>query len=118
MLPVKLSREFRNLDGVKLRPAVAADIDAVLAFWKASAEDTNREDDRRAVERLLTRDPEALLLAVAGTEIIGSVIAGLGRLANPSVPRRRAGGLAPMRHLEGTDGTGRATLRRCRLAQS
>jgi len=76
MLPVEMSRDSRNLASVKLRPAVAADIDAVLAFWKTSAEDTNREDDRRAVERLLTRDPEALLLAVAGTEIIGSVIAG------------------------------------------
>lgn len=76
MLHVEKSKESRNLDSVKLRPAGAADIDAVLAFWKTSAEDTNREDDRGAVERLLTRDPEALLLAVTGTEIIGTVIAG------------------------------------------
>lgn len=76
MPSVEMSRESRNVDGVKLRHAVAADIDAVLAFWKASAEDTNREDDRVAVERLLARDPEALILAVAGTEIVGSVIAG------------------------------------------
>ena len=76
MLPVETSKEFRNLDYLELRPAVAADIDAVLAFWKTSAEDTNRADDRDAVERLLVRDPEALLLAVADSEIVGSVIAG------------------------------------------
>jgi len=73
---VEMSGDSRNLEHVQLRHGVAADIEAVLAFWKASAEDTNREDDRGAVERLLVRDPDALILAVKGTEIIGSVIAG------------------------------------------
>jgi len=76
MWRVETSKEPRDLDVLVLRPAAVADIDAVLAFWKASAEDTNREDDRGAVERLLARDPEALVLAVAGAEIVGSVIAG------------------------------------------
>jgi ribosomal protein S18 acetylase RimI-like enzyme len=59
-----------------LRPAEHDDIDAVLAFWRDHAEDTDRQDDRRAVEQLLARDPAALLLAVEGRDIVGSVIAG------------------------------------------
>jgi ribosomal protein S18 acetylase RimI-like enzyme len=58
------------------RLAVEADIDEVLGFWRSSAEDTDRHDDRPSVELLLRRDPDALLLAVAGDEIIGTVIAG------------------------------------------
>lgn len=59
-----------------LRSAVADDIDALLAFWQASAEGTDRADDRPSVERLLERDPGAVLLAVEGEDIVGSVIAG------------------------------------------
>lgn len=44
-----------------VRPAVAADLDAVLAFWKTAAEGTSISDDRDGVERLVARDPEALL---------------------------------------------------------
>lgn len=46
-----------------VRPAVADDLDAVLAFWKTAAEGTSISDDRDGVERLVARDPEALLLA-------------------------------------------------------
>jgi ribosomal protein S18 acetylase RimI-like enzyme len=63
-------------NGHVLRAGGAADIDRLLAFWRTSAEDTDREDDRVAVERLLLRDPEALILAVEDDDIVGSVIAG------------------------------------------
>jgi ribosomal protein S18 acetylase RimI-like enzyme len=63
-------------DNVTHRAAVEADIDAILDFWRSSAEDTDRDDDRPSLARLLQRDPDALLLAVVGDEIIGSVIAG------------------------------------------
>ena len=63
-------------DDVTHRPATVADIDAILDFWRSSAEDTDRHDDRPSLERLLQRDQDALLLAVAGDEIVGSVIAG------------------------------------------
>jgi ribosomal protein S18 acetylase RimI-like enzyme len=60
-----------------LRPATAADIPALLAFWKLAAEDTNRSgDDSAAVSALIARDPEALMLAVDGDEIVGSLVAG------------------------------------------
>src|SRR5690349_21003112 len=73
MLPRKTGRVA---DNVKHRAAVDADIEAILDFWRSSAEDTDRNDDRPSLARLLHRDPDALLLAVVGDEIIGSVIAG------------------------------------------
>ena len=84
----------------ELRPATAADLPAVLAFWRLAAEDARRPaDSAAALEALLARDPEALLLAVdpATAELVGTVIAGwdgwrchLYRLAvHPD--RRRAG---------------------------
>ncbi|GAA2401576.1 N-acetyltransferase [Catellatospora methionotrophica] len=59
-----------------LRTADSADIAALLAFWSYAAENTSREDSAQAVAALLARDPDALLLAVDGDEIVGSLIAG------------------------------------------
>jgi len=59
------------------RPAVSADAAAVLAFWSTSAEDSHRpSDSAAAVERLVESDPDALLLALDGDEIVGTVVAG------------------------------------------
>ena len=59
-----------------LRPATAADVPAVLDFWKVAAENTNRADSGPALERLLERDPAALTLADVDGRIVGSLIAG------------------------------------------
>ncbi|MEU0782093.1 GNAT family N-acetyltransferase [Streptomyces sp. NPDC006173] len=59
-----------------IRAAAPEDLDAVLAFWKTAAEGTSISDDRDGVERLLARDPESLLLAERGGELVGTVIAG------------------------------------------
>ncbi len=59
-----------------LRTADTADIEPLLAFWKTAAENTDRDDAAAAVAALLARDPAALLLAVDGDEIVGSLIAG------------------------------------------
>ncbi|MEU8788389.1 GNAT family N-acetyltransferase [Streptomyces sp. NPDC048643] len=61
---------------LRIRAAVPEDLDAVLAFWEAAAEGTSISDDREGVERLLARDPESLLLAERGGELVGAVIAG------------------------------------------
>ncbi|WP_406859513.1 GNAT family N-acetyltransferase [Streptomyces sp. HUAS MG47] len=63
-------------DLVRIRPAGPDDIDAVLAFWRESAEGTSITDDRDGVARLVTRDPEALILAERDGVLVGSVIAG------------------------------------------
>jgi ribosomal protein S18 acetylase RimI-like enzyme len=59
-----------------LRSATAADLDAVLAFWKTAAEGTSISDDRDGVERLVARDPDALILAERDGVLVGTVIAG------------------------------------------
>ncbi|MEV1021937.1 GNAT family N-acetyltransferase [Streptomyces sp. NPDC050264] len=64
------------MSDLRIRSASPADLDAVLAFWKTAAEGTSISDDRAGVERLVARDPRALLLAERGTELVGTVIAG------------------------------------------
>ncbi|MGW2489942.1 GNAT family N-acetyltransferase [Streptomyces sp. NPDC001606] len=82
-----------------IRPASGADLGAVLAFWRTAAEGTSISDDLTGVERLVDRDPEALILAELGGELVGTVIAGfdgwrchLYRLAVH--PQRRRQGIA------------------------
>ena len=83
---------------MNLRPAGPDELADVLAFWQSAAEDAYRPvDTLDALTRLHRRDPAALILAVDGTTIVGTVVAGwdgwrahLYRLAvHPS--RRRAG---------------------------
>ncbi|GAA1563284.1 GNAT family N-acetyltransferase [Kribbella sancticallisti] len=79
------------------RSAVAAEAKAVLAFWAAAAEDSDRPPDSpEAVLRLIERDPEALILAFDNETIVGSIIVGwdgwrchLYRLAVAPTHRRR-----------------------------
>ncbi|MCM1966760.1 MULTISPECIES: GNAT family N-acetyltransferase [unclassified Streptomyces] len=59
-----------------IRAAVPADAETVLAFWKEAAEGTSITDDADGVTRLVTRDPEALILAELDGVLVGSVIAG------------------------------------------
>ena len=62
---------------LSFRTAVVADAAAVLAFWARAAEDAHRPSDSTdAVERLVERDPDALVLALDGDEVVGTVVAG------------------------------------------
>ncbi|MFJ9019415.1 GNAT family N-acetyltransferase [Streptomyces sp. NPDC102259] len=61
---------------LRIRAAGPEDLDTVLVFWKTSAEGTSISDDRSGVERLVARDPGALILAERGGELAGTVIAG------------------------------------------
>lgn len=82
-----------------LRAAQAHDLNAVLAFWRVAAVDRHRAPDTAsAIASLHLRDPDALILAVDGDQIVGSVIAGwdgwrchLYRLA--VLPSRRRSGI-------------------------
>lgn len=64
------------MSDLHIRCATSDDLDAVLAFWKVAAEGTSISDDREGVERLVARDPEALILAEYDGELVGTVIAG------------------------------------------
>jgi ribosomal protein S18 acetylase RimI-like enzyme len=66
----------RAVPSYVLRTAGPADTEALLAFWRTSAEPTNRSDTALGIGLLLARDPEAVLLAEDGDAIVGSVIAG------------------------------------------
>ncbi|GIE35292.1 N-acetyltransferase [Actinoplanes italicus] len=60
-----------------LRAATDGELSAILEFWQVAAENESRPPDTpEAVEALLSRDPEALILAVDGARIVGSIIAG------------------------------------------
>ncbi|MEC3915503.1 GNAT family N-acetyltransferase [Nocardia sp. CDC160] len=67
---------------IDLRASDHSDAPAVLAFWSRAAEDAHRPaDSTAAIEALIDRDPEALILAidlegVDGHELVGTVIAG------------------------------------------
>ncbi|QHY94148.1 Acetyltransferase YpeA [Streptomyces sp. S4.7] len=86
---------------LRIRAATRADLDDVLAFWKIAAEGTSISDDREGVERLVARDPGALIVAERAGELSGTVIAGfdgwrchLYRLAVHPDRRRRGIGAA------------------------
>ncbi|WP_330302965.1 MULTISPECIES: GNAT family N-acetyltransferase [unclassified Streptomyces] len=64
------------MNDLGIRAATPDDLDTVLAFWKVAAEGTSISDDRTGVERLVARDPEALILAEHDGELVGTVIAG------------------------------------------
>jgi len=64
------------MSDLRIRAATADDLDSVLAFWRNAAEGTSISDDRDGVERLVARDPEALILAERAGELVGTVIAG------------------------------------------
>ncbi|MCL8249942.1 GNAT family N-acetyltransferase [Aeromicrobium fastidiosum] len=93
---------------IVVRPATVADVSAVLALWTVGAENADRPSDSAAdVERLLARDPEALVLATDGEDVVGSVIVGwdgwrchLYRLAVHPSHRRRGIGRTLLEHAE------------------
>jgi ribosomal protein S18 acetylase RimI-like enzyme len=64
------------MSDLELRAARPGEAEAVLRFWAASAEGTSVSDDPAGVRGLIERDPQALILAVDGGRIVGSVIAG------------------------------------------
>lgn len=61
---------------LRIRTARPGDAEDVLEFWRIAAEGVSVSDDRAGIARLITRDPEALLLAECDGRLVGSVIAG------------------------------------------
>lgn len=82
--------------GVRVRPAAASELDAVLGLWRRAGTRPSVSDDAPSLRRLLSHDPEALLVAELGGQLVGSLIAGwdgwrgnLYRLAVDPLARRR-----------------------------
>jgi len=61
---------------VTIRPFAPGDEDALVALWEAAGLTRPWNDPHRDIARKLRVRPEWLLLAVTGTEIVGSVMVG------------------------------------------
>ncbi|HEX3706938.1 MAG TPA: GNAT family N-acetyltransferase [Mycobacteriales bacterium] len=60
-----------------LRPGVPDDAAPLISFWLEAAENDGRPIDHEAdIEQLIERDPDALLVADASGEIVGTLIVG------------------------------------------
>jgi ribosomal protein S18 acetylase RimI-like enzyme len=58
-----------------IRTARPSDIQSVLTLWIESDAEPTHTDDSKGLNVLLANDPEALVVAQDGTDIVGSVIA-------------------------------------------
>lgn len=93
---------------IVLRPATRDDVKAVLTLWSVAGENAARpSDSSHDVERLIERDPTALVVAADGVDLVGSVIVGwdgwrchLYRLAVHPAHRRRGIGRLLLAHAE------------------
>jgi ribosomal protein S18 acetylase RimI-like enzyme len=81
---------------ITLRTGTLDDIDAVLTFWLDATAEPSTTDDAAGLEGLLDRSPGALILALDGDAIVGTIVAGwdgwrgaLYRLAVQPSHRRR-----------------------------
>ena len=100
--------ETPDVPELTFRSAVPADVDSILLFWKEAAEDSNRPTDtREAVDRLIRRDADALVLVTNGGSIVGSLVIGwdgwrchLYRLAVHPDYRRRGVGTSLLKRAE------------------
>jgi len=84
---------------VRIRAADRADIDAVLALWRAAGSAPAVNESVEGLQALLDRDPESLLVAEEDGELVGTLVAawdgwrgGMYRLA--VAPGRRRHGIA------------------------
>ena len=59
-----------------IRAGGEADLPAVVALWRAAVSVPSATDTEAALQILLDRDAESLLVAEAGEEIVGSLIVG------------------------------------------
>ncbi|SKB10308.1 GNAT family N-acetyltransferase [Aeromicrobium choanae] len=107
--PTFAEHPLQVVDGdLALRHACLADVDELLEFWSGSAENASRpQDSEAAVQRLLVRDPAAVIVAELDDRIVGTVIAGwdgwrahLYRLAVGPEARGRGIARRLMRHAE------------------
>jgi ribosomal protein S18 acetylase RimI-like enzyme len=61
---------------ITIRPARAADAQAVLEIWRSAGSRPSVSDSAAALERLLATDATSLLVAELDGELVGTLIAG------------------------------------------
>jgi ribosomal protein S18 acetylase RimI-like enzyme len=65
-----------NKETMDIRAATADEAGAVLELWRDADAEPTHTDDVDSIRLLMDHDPSALIVAVEGGRIIGSVIAG------------------------------------------
>ena len=63
-------------DPVVVRVAASRDLEAVLAVWQAAEAEPSVTDDLEGLQALVAHDPDALLVAEVGGEVVGTLIVG------------------------------------------
>jgi ribosomal protein S18 acetylase RimI-like enzyme len=58
-----------------IRTGRPSDVESVLSLWRASDAEPTHTDDSGGLGSLLAHDPDALLVAEDGADLVGSVIA-------------------------------------------
>ena len=61
---------------VTLRTATLGDVSALLALWREADAEPTHTDDVDSLTRLIGHDPQAVIVATEGAELVGSIIAG------------------------------------------
>ena len=61
---------------IEIRPCRTEDIDEVLALWLRAKAIPRSTDHPAALKRRLERDPELFLIALDGSQVVGSLIGG------------------------------------------
>lgn len=62
---------------IVIRNAELDEVGELIEFWSRAGENAERPADQPgAVERLIERDPEALIVAEIGGQVVGTIIAG------------------------------------------
>lgn len=73
---MRFDARLKGVAEVEIRYGRAADVDAVLDFWRSAAEGTDRRDSPQGYLTLVERDPEAVLVAEIDGHLVGTLIAG------------------------------------------
>jgi ribosomal protein S18 acetylase RimI-like enzyme len=58
-----------------IRTALAGDLPAILELWRLADAEPGHTDNIESLAKLIAHDPDAVLVAADGREIVGSVIA-------------------------------------------
>ncbi len=58
-----------------IRTALVGDLPAILELWRLADAEPGRTDNIESLAKLIAHDPDAVLVAADGREIVGAVIA-------------------------------------------
>jgi len=78
LIVISLPTVLVTADSLKMniRPFNPSDLEALIELWQQTGLATPQNDSQKDIERKMKVDPELLLVAVKGSELVGSVMGG------------------------------------------